>query len=256
MKKITRDVLESYMDCAYKAFLKLANREGVAPNGSLLRMDGSSRPPLTSVGEIHPRRVETQGTNSVELTTSYLSKGHAIILDGTFEASGISLHIEGLQRTVGSSGIGDFHYLPAVFQRGARAHETQRALLEVYGLLLSSIQGRAPDKGIIWKNAGKASTIKLSPGLKSGKRILHALEEQSKQPPVLMLNRHCENCEFKRRCHAQAVEEDNISLLRGISKAEIARLERILRALRIVYPDRRNSTPTVETLMVSPYSFS
>jgi hypothetical protein len=41
-----------------------------------------------------------------------------------------------------------------------------------------------------------------------------------------MLNRHCEICEFKRRCHAQAVEEDNISLLRGISKAEIARLRK------------------------------
>jgi predicted RecB family nuclease len=228
MKKITRDVLEGYMDCHYKAFLKLTSHEGVTPDNPILQMDRNSRPSLTSVGEIPLQRIKVQGTKSLKLTSSYLSKGQPLILDGIFETSAISLHIEGLQRTAGSSDIGDFHYLPAIFQRGAGAHETHKSLLEVYGFLLSSIQGRAPDKGIIWKEAGKASTIQLSPGLKRGKRIVHALtkEQQGEQPPPLVLNKHCEICEFKRRCHAQAVEEDNISLLRGISKAEIERLRK------------------------------
>ena len=41
---------------------------------------------------------------------------------------------------------------------------------------------------------------------------------------MLILNKHCQICEFQSRCHIQAVEEDNLSLLGGISEAEIARL--------------------------------
>jgi hypothetical protein len=40
-------------------------------------------------------------------------------------------------------------------------------------------------------------------------------------PPRLILNDHCAVCEFRQRCHQQAVEEDNISLLRGLKEKEV-----------------------------------
>lgn len=43
---------------------------------------------------------------------------------------------------------------------------------------------------------------------------------------MLILNKHCQICEFQNRCHAQAVQEDNLSLLQGISEAEIVRLRK------------------------------
>ena len=45
-------------------------------------------------------------------------------------------------------------------------------------------------------------------------------------PPSLILNDHCQVCEFRQRCHDQAVQEDNISLLRGIGEKEIRKLNR------------------------------
>ena len=39
--------------------------------------------------------------------------------------------------------------------------------------------------------------------------------------PRLLLNDHCPVCEFRQRCHDQAVREDNLSLLRGLGEKEV-----------------------------------
>ena len=38
-----------------------------------------------------------------------------------------------------------------------------------------------------------------------------------------MLNKHCPFCEFHQRCHAEAIAQDDLSLLRGLSAKEITR---------------------------------
>jgi len=43
---------------------------------------------------------------------------------------------------------------------------------------------------------------------------------------MLILYNHCQVCEFNQRCHAQALQEDNISLLKGMRVKEIKRLNR------------------------------
>ncbi|MDR1190915.1 MAG: IS66 family transposase [Verrucomicrobiales bacterium] len=43
-------------------------------------------------------------------------------------------------------------------------------------------------------------------------------------PPELVLNRHCAECEFQGRCRQRAAEEDNLSLLAGMSERERLRL--------------------------------
>ena len=45
-------------------------------------------------------------------------------------------------------------------------------------------------------------------------------------PPKLILNRHCQVCEFRRRCHAEATAKDDISLLRGVSEKEVRKYAR------------------------------
>ena len=44
--------------------------------------------------------------------------------------------------------------------------------------------------------------------------------------PSLILNDHCQICEFRQRCHDQAVQEDNLSLLRGMGEKELRKLNR------------------------------
>ena len=50
--------------------------------------------------------------------------------------------------------------------------------------------------------------------------------QQGGESPRLVLNDHCQVCEFRLGCHSQAVQEDNLSLLRGIGEKEIKSLAR------------------------------
>ncbi len=229
MTKIDRSVVESYLACHYKAFLMLTEPEIAAPDHPRLRPDGKSQiPPASAEVKHHRQQSKKQAVHPIELTSSSLSKGTTLILGGVFETDDLSLLIEGLQQVAGSSAIGNFHYLPCVSHGGDQAHDTQRVLLDVAGFVLSGLQGRVPAEGIIWRSDRKSSTVRLSPGLKRGERILNAIKElqRAERPPMLNLNRHCQVCKYQSRCHAQAVDEDNLSLLRGISEAEMTRLRK------------------------------
>src|SRR5262249_59937964 len=46
------------------------------------------------------------------------------------------------------------------------------------------------------------------------------------EPPRLALNKHCQVCEFRQRCHAEAVKADDISLLGGVGEKELKRYNR------------------------------
>ena len=39
----------------------------------------------------------------------------------------------------------------------------------------------------------------------------------SPAPPPILLNKHCPLCPFQRACQAQAEQEDNLSLLNGVT---------------------------------------
>ena len=65
--------------------------------------------------------------------------------------------------------------------------------------------------------------MRLNADLRKTERLLREVKEMvgAESPPRLILNDHCQVCEFRQRCHDQAVQEDNISLLRGMGEKEI-----------------------------------
>ena len=70
----------------------------------------------------------------------------------------------------------------------------------------------------------KLTKIKLNTDLqRRAGDMLRDIKElyASKQPPGLILNRHCRSCQFNNQCNIQAIKEDNLSLLRGMSEKEI-----------------------------------
>ena len=81
-----------------------------------------------------------------------------------------------------------------------------------------------PVHGIIWHGKEcKATRVRLNADLRKTERLLRDLKEMcnAESPPMLMLNDHCQICDFRQRCHALAVQEDNLSLLRGMGEKEI-----------------------------------
>src|SRR5262249_25970711 len=90
--------------------------------------------------------------------------------------------------------------------------------------LLSQVQGRLPAYGTVWHgSACEATRVRLSPDLRRAAHLLRSVKEMgnAESSPKLILNNHCQVCEFLQRCHDRAGLEDNLSLLRGMGEKEI-----------------------------------
>jgi predicted RecB family nuclease len=81
---------------------------------------------------------------------------------------------------------------------------------------------------------------------------------QEGDAPALRLNDHCQICEYRQQCHAQAVKEDNISLLRRISDLEISRLRSkgIFTVNQLSYTFRSRRTAKRAKVPSNPHHFA
>jgi predicted RecB family nuclease len=227
--KITSDVLESYLRCKLKGHLKLAGQQGTKCDfdGMLAELRGEVR--LKTIEAIIAGYPGDQVARNIPLTTSELSRGPQYILDGTLADDSVALHFDALKKVEGASKLGDFHYVPVLFHEGEKVCQEQRLLLAVYGLLLSALQGRAPQNGVVWHGREcKATRIRLNPDRRKAERLLQDLKEMAgaDSPPRFFLNDHCQVCEFSERCNEQAVGEDNLSLLLGMGEKDISAYNR------------------------------
>src|SRR5207244_10943560 len=140
--KSTREMLESYLHCKFKGNLKLAGQEGRQCDFEAMLTKLRAEVRLKAIDTIIARHSEDQVARNIPLTTAGLKRGPHYILDGTLEDDALALHFDGLKRVEGQSELGEFHYLPVLFHESQQVKKEQKLLLEVYGMILSGLQGR------------------------------------------------------------------------------------------------------------------
>src|SRR5215218_2189741 len=113
--KVTRDVLESYLHCTHKGYLKLAGEQGSPSDYELLQREARTRLRQAAAERLMCRHQEGDFLRSVTLTRPLLKQGAPLLLDATVEDRTLSIHVDALLRAAGPSRLGDFHYRPVVF---------------------------------------------------------------------------------------------------------------------------------------------
>ncbi len=246
--KITREILEAYLNCKTKAHLKLAGQQGNVSDYEALLSSTRQEVRQQAIGEILAKHSPGDVTRDVRLTAATLRAGLSFVLNATLEDELLSLSFDSLKRVDGPSKLGDYHYVPMLFHEARKVGKEQRLLLEVYGLILSRLQGQMPSSGMIWHGKECRTTrVRLDGDLRKTERLLRELKEMvgAESPPKLILNDHCQICEFRQRCHEQAVLEDNISLLRSLGLKEIKNYARkgILTVTQLAHTFRPRRKP-------------
>ena len=222
--KITQDILESYVFCKYKGYLQWAGEHGQLSDYAMFLTRSRDEVRHTAMAKMLAQHHQDRVVRGLLLTTAVLRQGPLFVLEARVEDGPFYLTLDGLKQVPGVSTLGAFHYIPMLFAEGRQIRGEQRFLLELYGLLLSRLQGRLPDSGIIWHGqACQATKVRLSSELRRAAQCLRDVQEMATAttPPPLILNAHCQVCEFRQRCHDQAMREDHLSLLRGMSEKEI-----------------------------------
>jgi predicted RecB family nuclease len=227
--KITKEILEAYLNCKFKAHLKLMGQQGTRSDYEGLLSEFRQEVRNTVINEILARHPGSEVVSDISLSAAVLRGRPSFVIDAVLEDDHFSLNIDGLKRVDGSSKLGDFHYVPILFHEGRKVGKEQRLLLETYGLLCSHLQGRSPAFGIVWHGRDcRSMKVRLSPDLRKAEKLLQAVKQMTDpgSAPRLILNSHCQVCEFRRRCHDQAGQEDSISLLRGMGEREMTKWNR------------------------------
>jgi predicted RecB family nuclease len=222
--KISQDILESYVFCRSKAYLQWTGEYGKPSDYAMFLTQSRDEVRCKAMARMLAQPHKGQVVQGTLLTTAVLRQGPLFVLDAHVEDGPFCLALDGLKQVPGESTLGVFHYLPMLYSEGHHIRREQRFMLTLYGIFLARLQGRMPDSGIIWHGpACHATKVRLSPDLRRAEQCLREVQEmaQAVAPPPLLLNSHCQVCAFRQRCHDQAVREENLSLLRGMSEKEM-----------------------------------
>jgi predicted RecB family nuclease len=222
--RITDGVLEGYLNCKLKGYLRLKGETGPRSDFETLMTGLRDKLRGEAYEKMAARPHGSEVLRGVEIDAKTLKRGASLILDATMEDDIWSLHFDGLMRVEGPSRLGGFHYAPILVVEGEKVRRDQKRLLETLGLVIGDLQAKQPAYGIVVRGRGlKVGRVRLSPGSRLPRRTLEEAKRlaAAESPPKLMLNDHCQVCEYRQRCHLQAVKEDNLSLLRGIGEKEI-----------------------------------
>ena len=225
--RITREVVEAFLQCKTKGMLRYSGQRGdhVGLRGVADRQpkqdDGS--PPWTVPARPSPDEV----VRDEPLTADLLRRGPPLILNATLEDGRFSLLLDGLKRVDGPSKLGDFHYVPVLFHGGRQVGREQRLLLEVYGLLLSRVQGQVPGpRGRLARPGVPSGPGPPEQRPAQGRAACCGTQGTAGQPA----RRGWSSTTTARSASSgsgattRRSQEDNLSLLRGMGEKEIRRL--------------------------------
>jgi predicted RecB family nuclease len=218
---ITDKIFIEFLKCKYKAYLKIKGLQGHVSEYQELQDY------LEEQYRINARNRLCEHTDNVRYTTN--KPNHS---DITFEVHiktiEYSALIHALQLQPRShSSIKKSAYVPIMFSPLGNISKYDRNLLAFWGLTLSKMKTELPAFGRI-VHGRKYVNTKVDIAKLYG-QINHILSDLAqlkhiKKPPQLYLNKHCAICEFKERCHSLAIEQSNLSLLRGLSQKNITKI--------------------------------
>ncbi|MGA8195957.1 MAG: TM0106 family RecB-like putative nuclease, partial [Acetobacteraceae bacterium] len=227
--KITRVVLDAQVRCRLKAYFLLCGEEGIKSDIETLLLDARQEVRAKAIGKIRGHYADGEVDMDIPLSRAALGKGAPFILHGHIQDDRQAIRFDGLKKVDGASIIGEFHYEPVMFSESRRVLKAERQLLAMFAIILSRIQGKVPSSGVLYLGRDcSLTTVRFGATLRAAENLIRDIErmQRAEKPPKLLLNDHCRICEFRERCHAQAVMEDNLSLLRGLGEKTIKRYAR------------------------------
>ncbi len=150
-----------------------------------------------------------------------------VATDVHLQTNDLQLSLQAIERMPSDGRNKPLQLIPYRFQFTNKLTEIHKLSLAFHALALSEATGCDVSLGKIIHGDGYATfRVKLSPLVTAARKRLtdtFALLARD-SPPDLVLNRHCGQCEFRSRCRKQAMENDELSLLSGISERERKKL--------------------------------
>jgi len=216
-KVITSEIVVGYSRCPRKAYLLLCTKEGGGQHEYIKILEKQRQ--TAQRNYIEDLR---QGNADVQPYSLDNLKGkHTYLVNAGLEADGYSAKFTVLTKVRTHSAFGHYSYEPTIVVGAHTIKKEHRLELFFVGYVLERVQEKRPVSGYIVGLDGKSHRVKLENGSKTLIPFLEPLgewvAEETPESPSLILNKNCPACQFRDLCREKAVQEDNLSLLDGIS---------------------------------------
>jgi len=220
---ITQEAFEAFLKCKTKFDLKFSRVVGVPSEFSLSqehlreRYKQTCREDLCSAVRDGLWIAGTPDLQSLE------DGRYNLILDYVAALPEIHARLHALEQVRPPSAGCDCPWAPIRFVHSEKLSPYDRLLLAFDAFAFSQVCGKTPKVGRIIHGCQRARvTVRLEPLLQKVRLLLGRIARRQIEtaPPPLALNKHCAACEFQSRCRKNAIEKDDLSLLRTLSEKE------------------------------------
>jgi predicted RecB family nuclease len=224
---ITDELFEAFLQCKYKARLRTLGRTGQPADFEKHRTSQAQAHRALVQAKLFPLPEATPRPEALPALrdAATLKQGQTRLQNVRVQSANLSARIDVIERVDVPSALGCFSYRAIQYVREPNPPVSARLLLAYRSILLGEIQGRLPSSGVMICGPNlEPRQVKLDAMEGKVRELLKELAAQlegTKEAP-LVLNSHCAICEFRSECREEALKIDDLSLLGGISRKEIA----------------------------------
>ncbi|MHA2095116.1 MAG: TM0106 family RecB-like putative nuclease, partial [Candidatus Hodarchaeales archaeon] len=226
---ISKEIFHNYLICKYKSYLKFIGSKGL-----ITEFERFHNELYDEIKKDYFKTIYSKSNIEIISSNSKFHKpkkdlNYEYIFNINFKNSILSSKIDVLEKIPDESTSDRFSFIPILILPIYKLKKTEKLLLAYQGLGTSVIQKKLPNFGrIIFGNPFKIQKVHLNPLYKEADLIIKEILNFNfkEKIPRLILNRHCEICEFKNHCFERAKKEDELSLLRGLKEKEIIKLNK------------------------------
>src|SRR5262245_60912261 len=223
---ITSEIVVAYSQCHRKAYLLLFSPDKGEPHEYVQILEHQRQANQERYID-HLRQIHA---DVQPYSLENLRKGSKVLINARLQVDGFAADCGVLTRVEGTSTFGKYSYEPSLFVGTYSMTKEQQLELSFVGYVLERLQHTSPAAGRLIGMDGKSHTVKLDHHSKDLRPLLEPLHKwttvDSPKPPPIVLNKHCPLCPFQRLCQAQAEQEDNLSLLNGVTARVMRQYEK------------------------------
>jgi len=228
--RITSDLFHAYLKCPTKCWLRTTSElatenkypEWVKTQNYSYRTTGVARLIAAS-----PKNEIALSPNLKNVKTAKWRLATSLAMDTQFESNVLESELHAVELVPAKGRGQSAHLIPIRFIFTNKLDKDDKLLLAFDAFTLSQSLGREISFGKIIHGDNRATLkVRISPLVGEVRKRIDkiAVLLTNSTPPELILNRHCAECEFQTRCHKEATQQDDLSLLSGMTRKERKKL--------------------------------
>jgi predicted RecB family nuclease len=224
---ISSHLFEAYLECPTKCWLRAQNEPAT---GNVYAEWGRAQNEIYRKEWLERRLAIVPDADRVLTSTFEAIPKEAtwrFAVDMRVQANDLECRVPAVERARSEGRGRHVQLIPYRFEFSNKLTRKHKLMLAFDALVLSDAIGRNIRLGkIVHGDRSATLNVKTSSLISEVRMRIKSFAAlvANTSPPDLVLNRHCGQCEFHGRCHKQAWEKDELSLLGGMSDKERKKL--------------------------------